>query len=221
MTVLNIKKLSFYVMLLSVAFAQVLVVSAAENSLNSDDVDSVIPSIEIAWRVSDSESGGGPTIDVRDTIETHKKEGTTDSPGYDLIVGVFYEKQVCKTCRPKVMETSFVVMMQHPTVYHAMFGPLEFDFTGTLKSCSYLDQIHTIATPLTNGVMDEAQDVCVSHFFQRILHVRSNTQEWNDQITITISSFYGTTKDKFKGSSASMGYVAVSWTKVPPVRVYV
>ncbi|KAG1902009.1 uncharacterized protein F5891DRAFT_949688, partial [Suillus fuscotomentosus] len=51
-------------------------------------------------------------------------------------------------------------------------GPLEFDFTGTLKSWSYLDQIHIIATPLTNGVMDEAQDVCVSHFFQRILHVR-------------------------------------------------
>ncbi|KAG1889987.1 hypothetical protein F4604DRAFT_1899060 [Suillus subluteus] len=42
MTVLNISKLSFYVLLLSVAFAQILVVSAAENNLDSDDVDSGI-----------------------------------------------------------------------------------------------------------------------------------------------------------------------------------
>lgn len=39
MTVLNVNKLSFYVVLLSVAFAQILVVSAAENNLDSDNVD--------------------------------------------------------------------------------------------------------------------------------------------------------------------------------------
>jgi len=39
MTMLNISKLSFYVLLLSVAFAQILAVSAAENNLESDGVD--------------------------------------------------------------------------------------------------------------------------------------------------------------------------------------
>ncbi|KAG1806061.1 hypothetical protein EV424DRAFT_1535659 [Suillus variegatus] len=39
MTALNISKLSFYVLLLSVAFAQILAVSAAENNLESDNVD--------------------------------------------------------------------------------------------------------------------------------------------------------------------------------------
>ncbi|KAG1829641.1 hypothetical protein EV424DRAFT_1380455 [Suillus variegatus] len=43
-------------------------------------------------------------------------------------------------------------------------GTSEFTITGTLKSWSCLDQIHTITAPtlLTNGVMDEAQDACVS-----------------------------------------------------------
>ncbi|KAG2052030.1 hypothetical protein BDR06DRAFT_567378 [Suillus hirtellus] len=86
--------------------------------------------------------------DVRETIETHKKDETTGSPGYNRIM-------------VSSMRSKF-----------ARLRPLEFDFTGTLKSWSYLDQIHTIATPLTNGVMDEEQDVRVSHFFQRILHVR-------------------------------------------------
>jgi hypothetical protein len=56
----------------------------------------------------------------------------------------------------------------------ARIGPSEFTITGTLKSWSCLDQIHTITAPtlLTNGVMDEAQDVCVSPFFQRIPHVK-------------------------------------------------
>ncbi|KAG2063926.1 proline-specific peptidase [Suillus decipiens] len=81
---------------------------------------------------------------------------------------------VCKTPWPKVMETSFAAMMQNPTVYHTMIGPSEFTITGTLKSWSCLDQIHTITTPtlLTNGVSDEAQDVCVRPFFHRIPHVK-------------------------------------------------
>jgi hypothetical protein len=39
MTVLNINKLSFYVLLLSVAFAQILAVSALEDTVtDSDDI---------------------------------------------------------------------------------------------------------------------------------------------------------------------------------------
>ncbi|KAG1784700.1 uncharacterized protein HD556DRAFT_1314873 [Suillus plorans] len=52
---LNISKLSFYLLLLSVAFAQILVVSAAEdNYLASDDVDELcgwVPAI--MWSTTD------------------------------------------------------------------------------------------------------------------------------------------------------------------------
>ena len=52
-------------------------------------------------------------------------------------------------------------------------GPSEFTIIGTLKDWTCLDQIHTITntTLLTNGVDDEAQDVCVGPFFTRIPHV--------------------------------------------------
>ncbi|KAG2097494.1 proline-specific peptidase, partial [Suillus discolor] len=136
-------------------------------------ITSGAPSMAL-WVQSTSQLLKALPADVRETIERHEKEGTTDSPEYQQMVGIFFEKHVCKSPWPKVMETSFAAMMQHPTVYHTMAGPSEFTITGTLKSWSCLDQIHTITTPtlLTNGVMDEAQDVCVSPFFQRIPHVK-------------------------------------------------
>ncbi|KAG2052046.1 hypothetical protein BDR06DRAFT_958421 [Suillus hirtellus] len=83
------------------------------------------------------------------------------------MVGIFFEKHVCKSPWPKVTETSFAAMMQHTTMYHTMNGPSEFTITGMLKSWSCLDQIHTITTPtlLTNGRLHES-------FFQRIPHVK-------------------------------------------------
>lgn len=112
--------------------------------------------------------------DVRETIEKHEKEGTTDSPEYQQAMGIFYEKHVCKTPWPKELEASFAAMLQNPTVYSTMVGPSEFTITGTLKPWSCLDQIHTITVPtlLTNGANDEAQDVCVSPFFHKIPHVK-------------------------------------------------
>ncbi|KAG2086885.1 proline-specific peptidase [Suillus discolor] len=136
-------------------------------------ISSGAPSMAL-WEQSTHKLLKALPADVRETIERHEKEGTTDSPEYEKMVGIFFEKHVCKSPWPKVMETSFAAMIQHPTVYHTMTGPSEFTITGTLKSWSCLDQIHTITAPtlLTNGVMDEAQDVCVSPFFQRIPHVK-------------------------------------------------
>lgn len=53
-------------------------------------------------------------------------------------------------------------------------GPSEFTIVGTLKHWSCLDKIHTINCPtlLTNGVDDDAQDVCVGPFFRKIPKVR-------------------------------------------------
>ena len=52
-------------------------------------------------------------------------------------------------------------------------GTSKLNITGTLKDWSCLDQIHTITAPtlLTNGVEDEAQDVAVAPFFQKVPHV--------------------------------------------------
>ena len=49
-------------------------------------------------------------------------------------------------------------------------GASEFNITGTLKTWSMLDRLHTIHTPtlIINSVHDEAQDECVGPLFQKI-----------------------------------------------------
>ncbi|KAG2127495.1 hypothetical protein DEU56DRAFT_758616 [Suillus clintonianus] len=52
MTMLNINKLSLYVLLLSVSFAQILAVNAAENDLVSDDLDNSNCELSVEFDVS-------------------------------------------------------------------------------------------------------------------------------------------------------------------------
>ncbi|KAG8215326.1 hypothetical protein J3R82DRAFT_8918 [Butyriboletus roseoflavus] len=83
-------------------------------------------------------------------------------------MNVFYAKYVCQlTPWPEELGASFAAMQADPTVHTTMLGPSEFTIVGTLKEWSCLDEIHTIDCPtlLTNGVDDEAQDVCVASFF--------------------------------------------------------
>ncbi|KAF8124157.1 proline-specific peptidase [Boletus edulis] len=112
---------------------------------------------------------------LRETIEKHEREGSTDDPEYQAGMNVFYAKYVCKiTPWPEELGSSFAAMQADPIVYSTMLGPSEFTIVGTLKDWSCLDQIHTIDCPtlLTNGADDEAQDVAVQPFFAKIPKVR-------------------------------------------------
>ncbi|KAF8433678.1 proline-specific peptidase [Boletus edulis BED1] len=112
---------------------------------------------------------------LRETIEKHEREGSTDDPEYQAGMNVFYAKHVCKiTPWPEELGSSFAAMQADPIVYSTMLGPSEFTIVGTLKDWSCLDQIHTIDCPtlLTNGADDEAQDVAVQPFFAKIPKVR-------------------------------------------------
>ncbi|KAF8123123.1 proline-specific peptidase [Boletus edulis] len=112
---------------------------------------------------------------LRETIEKHEREGSTDDPEYQAGMNVFYAKHVCKiTPWPEELGSSFAAMQANPIVYSTMLGPSEFTIVGTLKDWSCLDQIHTIDCPtlLTNGADDEAQDVAVQPFFAKIPKVR-------------------------------------------------
>ncbi|KAG1855270.1 hypothetical protein F4604DRAFT_1685754 [Suillus subluteus] len=65
----------------------------------------------------------------------------------------------------------------HYASHRHSVGPSEFTIAGTLKSWSCLNQIYTI---IVNGIIDEAQDVCVSPFFHRIpwRRTRRDTFKW-------------------------------------------
>ncbi|KAG6852610.1 hypothetical protein C0991_010481 [Blastosporella zonata] len=133
--------------------------------------------------------------DVQDVIKEHEEAGTTDDPAYEKAIQVFYKRHVCRLeAWPDELNASFAAMKDDPTVYHVMSvitcyhcgdpnngvvfldrnGPSEFTITGTLKTWSIIDILHTIKPPtlLINSVYDEAQDVCVLPFFNRIPRVK-------------------------------------------------
>lgn len=53
-------------------------------------------------------------------------------------------------------------------------GPNEFHIVGSLKTWSIIDDLHKINVPtlLLNGRYDEAHDMCVEPYFQRIPKVK-------------------------------------------------
>lgn len=53
-------------------------------------------------------------------------------------------------------------------------GPSEFNITGSLKTWSVVDKIHHIncRTLLINGAEEEAQDLVVAPFFERLAKVK-------------------------------------------------
>lgn len=59
-------------------------------------------------------------------------------------------------------------------VYAARWGTSEFNLSGSLKSWSVIDKLHTISCPtlVINGIDDEAQDECVYPFFEKIPKVK-------------------------------------------------
>lgn len=57
---------------------------------------------------------------------------------------------------------------------HCRLGPSEFHCTGLLKTWDVTEHIHKIDVPtlILNGPRDEAQDVCVRPFFQKVPKVK-------------------------------------------------
>jgi len=113
--------------------------------------------------------------DLREMLKRHEREETTDDPEYQAGMQIFYKKHVCLLDPwPQELLASFTAMGADPIVYRTTLGASEFSITGTFKDWSCFDQIHTITVPtlLTNGAEDEARDVAVAPFFQKIPHVR-------------------------------------------------
>lgn len=112
---------------------------------------------------------------VQETLSSHERNGSTDSAEYLSAQQVFYDRHVCRMIpNPPELVASFAALEEDPTVYHAMVGTNEFHITGSLKPWSVVDQLHRITVPtlVINGRYDEATDLCVAPFLQRIPRVR-------------------------------------------------
>jgi len=117
----------------------------------------------------------GMPQDIIDVINKHEKAGTFDDPEYEKAMMAFLAKHACTLDPwPAELNESLGAMAKDSTVYNTMLGPSEFTITGTLKTWSVLDKLHTIRQPtlIANGVFDEAQDICMSPFFENIEKVK-------------------------------------------------
>ncbi|KAF9000592.1 proline-specific peptidase [Cyathus striatus] len=127
------------------------------------------------WEVAVGGLLKGLPVKMQETIARHEAEGTTDSKEYQDVMNIFYGKHLCRVNPwPEELVRSFSLLETDPTVYQTMQGPSEFTITGSLKQWTIVDIVHSIqvVTLVINGAFDEAQDVCVSPFFEKIPKVK-------------------------------------------------
>lgn len=109
--------------------------------------------------------------ETQEMLRRHEEAGTTDDPEYQKGVEDFYAKHMCKVQpHPEDLAKSFQALHNVPTVYSAMQGPSEFFTTGSLKTWTVVEKLELIVQPtlIINGYDDEARDVCVAPYFERL-----------------------------------------------------
>lgn len=110
--------------------------------------------------------------DVQAVLTEHEAAGTTNSPEYAAATDVFYDaymspgEQVERYSCPAAPGNSFL--------YNYMWGPTEFNATGTLKDFDVSDRLQNIDVPVLfmTGEFDEARPVTVQGFADRVPDAR-------------------------------------------------
>jgi len=96
---------------------------------------------------------------IQETLSKHEAEGTTDDPAYEEATMEFYRRHVCRLAEwPEVVNRAFENLMKYPQVYNTMWGPNEFNVTGTLRDWSVVDRLGEIGVPtlILSGRYDES-----------------------------------------------------------------
>ena len=97
--------------------------------------------------------------EIQETLSKHEAEGTTDDPAYEEATMEFYRRHMCRLDEwPEVVNRAFEYVMKYPQVYNTMWGPNEFNVTGTLKDWSVVDRLGEIDVPtlILSGRYDES-----------------------------------------------------------------
>lgn len=113
--------------------------------------------------------------DVRNALDYHEANGTTDDPAYLAATQVFYDRHVCRVVpNPPEVVATMTQLNEDPTVYHTMNGPNEFYCIGSLRTWSIIERLDAIVAPtlLISGRHDEATPGTVQPFYDRIADVR-------------------------------------------------
>jgi proline-specific peptidase len=97
--------------------------------------------------------------EIQEVMDKHESEGTVDDPAYEAASMEFYRRHVCRLEEwPEALNRAFEKLMKYPQVYETMWGPNEFNVTGTLKDWSVADRLEEIDVPtlILSGRYDES-----------------------------------------------------------------
>lgn len=112
--------------------------------------------------------------DIRDTLIRCEKEGKLDTPEYEAATYEYTKRYMCRLDPlPKELLEAFKAMGEEPTVEMTMFGPSDFDVSGSLKTYNIEGDLKKL-TPkvvpggilLMNGYFDTAQDEIMMPYFK-------------------------------------------------------
>jgi len=108
-------------------------------------------------------------------MRKHELEGTVDSPDYVETLQTFQKKHICSLNPwPDYLSESFNNLAKNPSVYQALWGPMEINIVGSIKDWSIIDILHTIQYPtlLITSPLDEMQEVAYLPFFLNIPKIK-------------------------------------------------
>ena len=112
-------------------------------------------------------------LDTQQILDEHETAGTTDSDEYAAASAVFYERHVYAGERPPRPEEC-AGAPGNSFIYEYMWGPTEFNATGTLLDFDVTPRLSEIDIPvlLVAGEHDEARPETLAGFAERIKHAR-------------------------------------------------
>lgn len=102
----------------------------------------------------------GLPASVREVIEKHEANGTTDSPEYMAASFAFMQAHVCRIQPwPEYLARTGINVQTTPTYSH-MWGPSEFTMTGNLSTWDRASRLSEISAPtlVISGPFDEATE---------------------------------------------------------------
>ena len=93
------------------------------------------------------------------TLLKHEQAGTLSDPAYEEATAVYYQRHLCRIDPlPECVARSFQKLAEWPEVYETMWGPNEFNASGTLKDWDITQRLGEIRVPalVLGGRFDEA-----------------------------------------------------------------
>jgi len=102
-------------------------------------------------------------------LRDHEAAGTIDSPAYLAATDSFYVRFMSRR-QPPVTPAACRGVSGNNTVYRYMWGPTEFNATGTLRSYDRIDRLGELTVPVLflAGEFDEARPATVRGFAARV-----------------------------------------------------